>query len=82
MSWVKRTSPIQVGDRVAFSKQWLQSTGQLTGDIPFARGTVKELKPLGETILVTVDWNDPNIPQKVNVSNLSQVTEKGVLDRD
>lgn len=65
---------IAIGDRVCYSKQFLQSTGQLTGDIPFARGTVREITPLGQTQLATIDWGNPEIPTKVNAANLSKVT--------
>lgn len=82
MTWRERLSPIAVGDKVAYSKQFLQSTGQHTGPVPFARGTVKELKPLGETTLAKIEWDCPECPETVNVRNLSRVsTERGIIDR-
>jgi hypothetical protein len=80
MSWQSRTSPIQVGDKVCYSKRFLQSTGQYTGDIPFARGVVQELIPFGETMLAVIDWGDPNIPKRVNIANLTRVTTRGILE--
>jgi hypothetical protein len=80
MSWVERTSPIQVGDKVCYSKSFLQSTGQYTGDIPFARGVVVSIDTYGTLRLATIDWGDNNIPPKVAVNNLSKVTDKGIRE--
>lgn len=80
MSWQSRTQPIKVGDRVAYSAVWLRSTGNFTGDMPFARGVVTELIPLGQTTLAVVDWANPDIPPKVNVANLTRVTARGIIN--
>lgn len=83
MSWAKRTATIQAGDRVAYSKQWLQSTGQLTGDVPSARGKVTGLVPLGSSlVLAEIEWDLPDLPTRVNVKNLSRVDRGQVMDRD
>ena len=75
--WVKRTQPIQVGDRVAYSKKFLQSTGQYAGDVPHARGTVTALKPLGTDVtLAEIAWDRDGLPERVNVKNLTTV--KGI----
>jgi len=67
---------IQVNDRVMYSKRFLQSTGQYTGDIPFAKGTVTEIRELGsEMKLAIVDWDNPEIPSKVNVMNLVRLQD-------
>ncbi len=74
--WAKRTQSIQVGDTVGYSKQFLQSTGQQTGDTPFARGKVTALLQIGtETTLAEIDWNTPDLPARVNVKNLSSVKQ-------
>jgi len=74
--WQERTQPIKVGDTVGYSKAFLQSTGQLTGDVPFARGKVLALQPLGtDTILAEIEWDKPDLPAKVNVKNLSTVRQ-------
>ena len=78
MSWQERVS-IKVGDRVQYSRHWLKSTGQFTGDIPHAKGTVTAIKELGSLKIATVDWANPEIPERVNVANLSKV---GQLERD
>ena len=70
--WRTRSQPIQVGDIVGYSQAFLQSTGQYTGDAPFARGKVIGLHPLGtETILAEIEWDKPDLPCRVNVKNLS-----------
>lgn len=74
--WTRRIQPIQVGDTVGYSKQFLQSTGQLTGDAPFARGKVTALLPLGgDTTSAEIDWNKPDLPARVNVKNLSTIKQ-------
>ena len=75
MSWTRRTAAIAAGDTVAYSRTWLQSTGQLTGHTPFARGRVKSLIPLGSLILAEIEWNTPDLPQRVNVKNLSHAND-------
>jgi len=75
--WVKRTQAIQVGDTVAYSKAFLQSTGQYTGDVPHARGKVTALKELGkEVTLAEIEWDKPDLPARVNVKNLT--TARGI----
>ena len=82
MSWEKRSGKtIEVGDKVCYSRQFLQSTGQHTGDVPFARGIVTAIMPLGETKLAEIEWDTPDLPKRVNTANLSKVTEKGINER-
>lgn len=77
MAWQKRVKPeIEVGDRVTYSREFLRNTGQFTGDIPFACGTVESIADYGSTRIAAVDWGNPDIPAKVNVANL--VREKQV----
>jgi hypothetical protein len=57
---------IQKGDRVAYSVQFLRSTGQVAGEAGHARGIVLELIPLTfETTLARVQW-DRDMPERVN----------------
>lgn len=79
-AWTSRTQAIAVGDRVCYSRRFLQSTGQLTGDTPHARGVVTAIVPLGQTALAEIDWDNDNLPERVNVANLSRVTDKGILE--
>jgi hypothetical protein len=80
-SWSSRSRGIEVGDRVCYSQRFLQSTGQYTGDVPFARGIVTALKSLGSLTLAEIDWDNKDMPARVPTSNLSRVTDKGILDR-
>jgi len=73
MSWGNRVKDIQVGDTVRYSRQWLQSTSTHTGDLPRAKGTVTAIKELGSLKIATIDWGNPDIPERVNVANLSKV---------
>lgn len=66
----ERRVNVKIGDKVQYSRQWLQSTGTYTGDIPFARGTVVMLHSIGERTIATIDWKDDNIPRKVMTCNL------------
>lgn len=74
-NWQERTQPIQVGMRVGYSKAFLQSTGQLIGDVPFARGEVTAVVPIGQTLFAEVRWDTPDLPSRVNVRNLATVSE-------
>ena len=87
MTWQSRTSSIKIGDRVAVAARFLRDTGQHTGDICFCRGNVTELRPLGEITLALIEWEPlngapPDVPDKMSVTNLSRVTERGVMDMD
>jgi len=65
-----------VGDTVGYSKQFLQSTGQYTGDAPFARGKVIALHQFGgDSTLAEVEWDHPDLPGRVNVKNLSTIKQ-------
>jgi hypothetical protein len=75
--WARRTQKIQVGDTVAYSKGFLQSTGQYTGDVPHARGQVTALIFLGpEVTLAEIAWDTSDLPERVNVRNLT--TTRGI----
>ena len=75
MSWTERTRPVQVGDRVAYSKAFLQSIACYTGDMPQARGVVTALVPVGQTILAEIAWDLPDLPQRVNIYNIRGVKQ-------
>lgn len=68
-----KSGPLTIGDRVAYSRSFLQSVGAFTGDLPHARGEIKKLSPLGETTLAEVDWANTELPPRVNVANLCRV---------
>lgn len=73
MSWADRVKGISVGDQVRYSRNWLQSTSTFTGDLPRAKGTVTAIKDYGSTKIATIEWDKPDLPEKVNVANLSKV---------
>ena len=61
---------MKIGDRVAYSTNFLQSIGCYTGPMANAKGTVTALVPLCETTLAEVDWASDEVPKRVNVKNL------------
>ena len=64
---------VVVGDKVAYSVQFLKSIGMSHSDMAHARGVVTEIKPLSSsTILATITW-DREMPERVNVANLAKV---------
>jgi hypothetical protein len=66
--------PIQPGDRVAYSVQFLMSIGCPTGHIPAARGTAIDRQPFGNRWLIVIDWDDPGgLPPSVMESSLAHV---------
>ena len=61
--------PVNPGDRVAFSRDFLRSTGQFTGRAPFVQGVVDSVETLPGLSLALVTWNDGE-RGRVNVKNL------------
>lgn len=75
---MRKTKTVRIGDRVRYSRNFLRSTGMLTGAIPFARGTVREVWNFspGGTCVATIEWDGGgDIPARVNVANLSIIGE-------
>jgi len=63
---------MKIGDRVKYSREFCQSIGCYTGEIPFARGVITEITNLGETKLARILWNGPDtLPNRVNITNLT-----------
>jgi hypothetical protein len=73
---------VKVGDTVAYSKKFLQSVCQLTGPMPYARGQVVAMVPLRQTMLAKIEWENDDLPDKVNTANLSLVRDGVVMDLD
>ena len=50
---------MQIGDRVAFSREFLKSTGQCAGWALFARGEIKDITTLSPAgcVLVGIKWD-------------------------
>lgn len=80
MGWAVRSSPIHVGDTIAYAKRFLQSIGCHIGDMAAARGEVTAVEALGEAILARVTWDTPGLPERVNVKNLSLVKNGVVME--
>ena len=60
----------------------MQSISCYTGDMPQEpEESITGLKTLSEdVVLATIDWGGLDLPEKVNVKNLSKVTERGILE--
>lgn len=82
MSWTSRTSPVQAGDKVAYSKRFLQSIGCHIGGMASARGEVTAIEPVGEVVLASVTWDTPGLPERVNAKNLSLLKNGMVMEHD
>jgi hypothetical protein len=41
---------------------------------------VTAIEPLGETKLAVIEWDKRDIPERVNIANLSKVTKKGISE--
>lgn len=71
---------LAIGDRVAYSVQFLRSVGMSHTYMAEARGVVRELRNLStvgtECVLACVDWKNDycgELPLKVNTANLAKV---------
>lgn len=64
---------IKVGDKVAYSVQFLSSIGMSHGEMAHARGLAKKLIILGKDVqLAAIEW-DCDMSLRVNVVNLAKV---------
>jgi hypothetical protein len=62
-----------IGDRVRYSATFLRSIGCYSGTLPFARGTITAVKNYSKSFAIaTIDWQNPDVPEKVNVGNLER----------
>jgi hypothetical protein len=69
---------MNIGDKVCYSRKWLKNTGQHTGEFPFARGIITHLTTFKYSTIATIEWDNPDIPKKVNVKNLSKISKRGI----
>ena len=68
------SSKFKVGDRVAYSVQFLYSIGVLHSDMASGRGVIKELRVIGKDLtLAVIEWQNEDLPKVVNVENLAKV---------
>jgi len=69
---------MKINDRVRYSSDWLRNTGQFAGPVeptsigPHAYGNVIGTQPLGERLLVEVEWADGHVSKAIS-SNLEIV---------
>lgn len=61
-----------IGDRVAYSVQWLRSIGVYSGELPALRGRIKAFKPMGRKTIAVVEWTDGETSSAL-VQNLAKV---------
>lgn len=62
-----------LGTRVAYSRNYLKSTGQITGSVPFLRGTVREVHEYNDFTIVHVKWDKEPEVCHINIKNLVEV---------
>lgn len=68
----------RVDDVVMFSREFLRSTGQFTGPVPFAKGRVLMVEQLNPKLfIVTVQWAD-DVQSKVLSSNLIHGSDRSM----
>ena len=80
MSWVLRSSPIHVGDEIAYNKRFLQTIGCHIGGMASARGKVTALEQVGGIVFACIDWDTPGLRDRVNVKYLSLVKNGVVME--
>ena len=72
-----KTPKFKTGDKVAYSVQFLKSIGESHGEMAQGRGIVKDIKSYGNStsplVLVEIDWNVGDLPDKVAAHNLAIV---------
>lgn len=64
--------PFAIGDKVAYSVQFLRSTGMSHTDAAHARGVITALEKFGGAELATIKW-DRDMPERVITPNLAHV---------
>jgi hypothetical protein len=69
----RKTPEFKIGDRVAYSVQWLKSVGMSHSSYAHGRGIVTDVKPCGGMTLVSIDWKAGEGAPRVNAANLAHV---------
>lgn len=78
MSWQDRVKGIQVGERVQLSRQWVKENRRTGTDLAKAEGVVTAIEDHDGRRLATIEWDRPEVPDLVNVLNLSRVKPRGL----
>lgn len=69
-----KTPKFEIGNKVAYSVQFLKSIGMSHSDMAHARGEITGFYPLGSsTILAEIKWKAGEFPGRVNTANLAKV---------
>lgn len=64
---------LKIDDRVAYSVQFLRSVGESHGEMAHARGTLRAFEALRSLTLARIEWDERNMPERVNIHNLAKV---------
>lgn len=65
---------LDIGDKIAYSVQFLRSIGESHGPMARGRGIVIDRNAVtSDFVLITIDWNGASFPAKVNEQNLAKV---------
>lgn len=67
---------MKIGDRIAYSVQFLSAIGMSHSDMARARGTVVDVKKLStDCHIAEIEWDsgDEMLPSQVNTANLAKV---------
>lgn len=73
MARKSKTPEFKVGDKVAYSVQWLKSVGMVHTPYAHGRGIVTGTKPFGDAVLVSIDWKAGEGAPRVLAANLAHV---------
>ena len=69
----KQAKTFAVGDRVAYNVNWLRSTGNIVGDLPRLRGTVRAIEPFSDKQLVVIEWDNCRVQSQYYDDGLGRV---------
>jgi len=70
-----KTPKFEIGDRIAYSVQFLSSIGMKHSDMAAGRGIILGLKSYSDSLtLAEIEWEkSADLPQRINVFNLAKV---------
>lgn len=69
----KKAKIFEVGDRVRYASDFLRNTYLHVGDIPFLKGTIKEIEALGEHQLCVIEWDNCKISSQYHDDGFGRV---------
>lgn len=69
-----KTPSFAIGDRVAYSVQFLKSIGMSHGEMAHGRGVITDIETHGTLVLAVIAWEkNADLPQRVGAFNLAKV---------